>query len=100
MGLNLVIGLALANAAVIVWGTWMLRRSRRVSRFREDLLGTYRIRDSDARDRSAEFWAVDYDTMLWHFWKPLRSFYQGTEILRRYDCRYDRQEEDRIKDQA
>ena len=68
---------------VVVCNTYPLYRYKKVDRFLGALLDTFKPGDTDFKDRLKEFDKVPVDQMRNSF-KSVESFYEGTEILRRY----------------
>ncbi len=65
----------------VLFSIFMLRRNQAVFNYRlgilNDLYHPYR---SDWKSRSRLYDSVSYDTMMWQFWRPLKSF--GLEACR------------------
>lgn len=73
-----VLGVVLVLALAASWT--MLWRNDRVYRYRTAIINAMPISTDHGVWMAwmAAYQSVDYDTMLWRFWRPLGSFYAGT----------------------
>ena len=66
---------------------WLLKRNEDTLSYWENIGKTFSPGDEDFEERFAEWTRYSHDYMANRPWKPLRSFFEDTEILRRFESK-------------